>query len=122
MMLTPQQIETFEREGYLVVPGVLDDDVLGPVRADYEALLDGLYAPWLAQGLVPDVSGFEPRLKAAYAAGLDWFQPMDISLPFSKVEPDTPMHFSQPVLDMLTAPALLDIVESLLGPELTSNP
>ncbi|MEM9732830.1 MAG: phytanoyl-CoA dioxygenase family protein [Pseudomonadota bacterium] len=121
-MLTTSQIETFEREGYLIVPDVLGDDVLGPVQEDYEALLDGLYEPWMADGLVPDVAGFEPRLKAAYAAGLDWFQPMDISLPFSKVKPDTPMHFSQAVLDMLTAPALLDIAESLLGPELTSNP
>ncbi|EFL87897.1 phytanoyl-CoA dioxygenase family protein [Ahrensia sp. R2A130] len=121
-MLTAAQLESFEHEGYLVVPDVLDDEVLAPIRAEYEALLDALYAGWQRDGLVEDVDGFEPKLKAAYAAGLDWFQPMDISLPFSKIEYDTPMHFSQPLLNMLTAPALLDIAESMVGPELTSNP
>ncbi|MEM1317375.1 MAG: phytanoyl-CoA dioxygenase, partial [Pseudomonadota bacterium] len=99
-MLTPVQIEEFQREGYLVVPDVLSDDVLAPVRVDYEALLDRLYHDWHRKGLVGEADSFQAKLTTAYSAGLDWFQPMDISLPFSTIHADTPMHFSQPVLDM----------------------
>jgi len=121
-MLTADQLKSFEREGYLVVPDVLGEDLLAPVRAEYEVLLDELYDGWKRDGLVGEADAFQGKLKAAYTAGLDWFQPFDISLPFSTITPDTPMHFSQAVLNMLTAPALLDIAESMLGPELTSNP
>ncbi|MEL6947510.1 MAG: phytanoyl-CoA dioxygenase family protein, partial [Pseudomonadota bacterium] len=58
----------------------------------------------------------------AYSAGCDWFQPMDISLPGDSISHDTPMHFSQAVMDLVTNEAVLDCVESLLGGELTSNP
>ncbi len=65
---------------------------------------------------------FESKLRVAYAAGCDWFQPMDISLPGDRIHADTPMHFGPAVFDMITAPRLLDMVEDLIGPEITSNP
>jgi len=124
-MLSRDQRRFFDHNGYLVVEDVLDQTaVLDPVRADYAALIDGLYAGWQAEGLVPDGEGldFWAKLLAAYRAGCDWFQPMDISLPGDRIAPDTPMHFGQAVLDMITDDRLLDIAESLLGPEVTSNP
>ena len=65
---------------------------------------------------------FFAQLAACYDAGCDWFQPMDISLPGDRITADTPMYFGPAVFDLLTAPKLLDIVESLIGPEITSNP
>ena len=122
-MLSPDQIAFFRRHGYLVVENLLDQaSILDPVRREYEALLDQLYDGWSAEGTLPDARGFEDRLAAAYRAGYDWFQPMDISLPGDRIRPDTPMHFGPAVFDMVTAPAILDIVESLIGPEITSNP
>ena len=41
-MLNTDQIERFNREGVLVVEGVLDQDILDRVRAEYAALLDDL--------------------------------------------------------------------------------
>ncbi len=121
-MLHPDQIETFRTEGVLVVDNVLPQPLLQALRAEYAALLDGLYDGWQAEGRVPASQGFEDRLIAAYRAGCDWFQPMDISLPGDRITDSTPMHFGPAVFDMVTCPRLLDLVESLIGPEITSNP
>lgn len=123
-MLTQTQIDHFETQGYLVVENVLDAARLQAVQAEYASLLDRLYANWQAQGLVPDATGqdFWQKLLTSYAAGCDWFQPMDISLPGDAITPDTPFHFGPAVFDMLTAPRLLDMVQDLIGPEITSNP
>lgn len=118
-MLSPDQITRFQREGYLVVEDVLDASVLDPVRAEYKALLDDLIQGW---GMTMPDASFEKKLLAAYQAGHDWFQPMDISLPGDRIAADTPMHFGPAVFDMITAPRLLDMVEDLIGPEITSNP
>ena len=70
----------------------------------------------------PARDDFWGKLVTAYEADCDWFQPMDISLPGDKIAPDTPMHFGPAVFDMVRAPGLLDIVEQLIGGEITSNP
>ena len=123
-MLTPAQIQTFEQQGFLVIENVLSPDILAAIRAEYSVLLDQFYADWQARGLVgpPVQNDFWGKLLTAYEAGCDWFQPMDISLPGDEIAPDTPMHFGPAVFDMVRAPALLDIVESLIGGEITSNP
>ncbi|MEM7752559.1 MAG: phytanoyl-CoA dioxygenase family protein [Pseudomonadota bacterium] len=116
-MLTNAQIREFETQGVLVVDNVLDNTILSAVRAEYAALLDTLCTGWGITG-----TSFEDKLLKAYAAGHDWFQPMDISLPGDRISADTPFHFGPAVFDMVTAPRLLDMVECLIGPEITSNP
>ncbi|MEC7208527.1 MAG: phytanoyl-CoA dioxygenase family protein, partial [Pseudomonadota bacterium] len=126
VMLTRSQTECFNRQGFLVVEDVFSEaQVLGPVRREYQAVLDQLVAEWVAEGRMPGPpadAGFYTKLKLAYQAGCDWFQPLDISLPGDRITSQTPMHFGPAVFDMLTDPGLLDCVECLLGPELTSNP
>jgi len=123
-MLSKSQIDAFESQGYLVVEDVLPSGVLEAVRAEYSALLDGLYAGWRAEGRVgaPVTDDFWGKLLTAYRAGCDWFQPIDISLPGDRIAVDTPFHFGPAVFDMITSPRLLDMVEDLIGPEITSNP
>ena len=123
-MLSDAQVETFNRQGYLVVEDILPPETLSAVRAEYEGLLDRLYAEWQAEGRVgtPLTEDFWGKLLTAYRAGCDWFQPMDISLPGDRIFADTPMHFGPAVFDMVTHPRLLDTVETLIGSELTSNP
>ena len=122
--LSQDQIAEFDRTGVLVVDDVLPRPVLEAVKAEYGGLLDTMYARWQAEGRVPPGAGldFFEKLLAGYKAGCEWFQPMDISLPGSEIEPDTPFHFGPAVFDMLTCPRLLDLVEDLIGPEITSNP
>lgn len=124
LMLTPDQITRFNTQGYLVIPDVLDAHALEAVRAEYADLLDQLYAGWHAQGLVPkgDNLDFWQKLLTSYRANCAWFQPMDISLPGDQITAETPFHFGPAVFDMLTNPRLLDMVEDLIGPEITSNP
>ena len=123
MRLTADQRAQFETDGYLVVPDVLPGPLLARIRGEYSDLLDRLYAGWQAQGLVPEPQGdFFDRLLASYRAGCDWFQPMDISLPGDAITPGTPFHFGPAVFDMVTEPGLLDLVQDLIGPEITSNP
>lgn len=123
-MLTQPQIDQFFTRGYLVVEDLLDSARLSAIRAEYASLLDGIYADWQAAGRIgpPVHDDFQGKLLTAYRAGLDWFQPMDISLPNEQVTPDTPFHFGPAVFDMVTAPRILDIMEQLLGPEISSNP
>ena len=119
-MLSNDQISEFEERGFLVVENVLPEGLLDRIRAEYADLLDGLLKTWGLEALRGE--GFERQLVEAYTQGHDWFQPLDISLPAERVTPETPMHFGPAVFDMVRAPEILDIVESLIGPEITSNP
>ena len=124
-MLTQNQIAAFGTQGYLTVPGVIPDTLLAALRQEYAALLDRLYEGWVATGRIATPAEgltFWDKLRLSYAAGCDWFQPMDISLPGDEITEDTPFHFGPAVFDLVTHPALLDIVESLIGPEITLNP
>jgi phytanoyl-CoA hydroxylase len=125
-MLSTQQKQFFDQNGYLIIDDVFDSKtLLDPVKAEYSALLDRLVADWIDAGRVPaHLAGkdFFEKLLVCYEAGCDWFQPMDISLPGDEITQDTPMHFGPAVFNLLTAPKLLDIVEQLIGPEITSNP
>jgi len=124
-MLSARQMQDFENNGYLVVEGVIDNQTINAIRIEYATLLDRLYARWFEQGLVtrpPANLDFEDKLLTAYRAGCDWFQPFDISLPGGEIQADTPMHFGPAVFDLVTNGHLLDLVEDLIGPEITSNP
>ncbi|MEM9552345.1 MAG: phytanoyl-CoA dioxygenase family protein [Pseudomonadota bacterium] len=124
-MLTHSQIDQFNTQGYLVLENVIDAETRRAVLAEYSDLMDHLYDGWYAQDLVPKPSpdmGFWDKLDLAYKAGFDWYQPLDISLPHEDIAADTPMHFGPAVFSLATHPNILDIAESLIGPELTSNP
>lgn len=122
-MLTQPQLDRFRNEGYLVIENLIDETTLNAVRAEYAAKMETLYSQWHRQGLVPEAGpGFWAKLDACYKAGFDWYQPFDISLPHHDIRADTPMHFGPAVFHMATHGRLLDMVECLIGPEITSNP
>ncbi|MEZ5824023.1 MAG: phytanoyl-CoA dioxygenase family protein [Geminicoccaceae bacterium] len=124
-MLSSEQVELFRRQGYLVVEDILDQATLDRVRGEYSDLMDRLYAVWHEEGLVKADSAslsFWQKLDHCVAAGFDWYQPFDISLPHENIRQDTPMHVGPAVFDMITHPRLLDMVETLIGPEIASNP
>lgn len=125
-MLSAAQLKDFEENGFLVVDDLIDKDaVLDPLIAEYEELLAELRANWVAEGrLDADAPSetFQDLIKSAYQAGLDYFQPMDISLPPGDIPADLPFHAGPAVFRMMTDGHLLDCIESIIGPEITSNP
>ena len=123
--LSESQLDQFRRQGYLVVDDLLDASTLAAVRGEYGALMDRLYDGWAAEDKVPPATPgmtFWDKLGNCYGGGFDWYQPFDISLPHSDITEETPMHFGPAVFDMVTHTRILDVIESLIGPEISSNP
>lgn len=124
-MITDKDVELFNRQGYLVVENLLDQPMLEAIQAEYSVLMDELYDGWWHAGKVPaanDDMDFWQKLDHAYRGGFDWYQPFDISLPHADITDETPMHFGPAVFQMATHKNILDTVERLIGPEITSNP
>ena len=124
-MLTDLQLESFYQNGYLVVDDLLNPNELEAIKTEYAECLDLQCQQWISQNKM-DASvanrSFDEQLLASIEAGLDYFQPLDISLPLGPVEETTPIHLGDNVFHMMTNSRLLDAVESLIGPEITSNP
>lgn len=125
-MLTREQLTQLRDEGYVVVENVLNNArVLEPLRDEYDQLMTRLYDGWVERGQLPAVDhslSFESKLLSAYEAGLDYFQPLDISLPPGDINTDIPFHAGPAIFDVITDANLLDMVESVIGGEITSNP
>ena len=124
-MLSQAQIDKFNHEGYLAVEDLISEPIRVAVQAEYYELMEELYSEWRRRGQVPEIShgaNFWDKLDAAVQAGIEWYQPFDISLPADGITAETPMHFGPAVFDMITNDRILDTVECLLGSEITSNP
>lgn len=125
--LAPADVDRFRRDGYLVVNGVLDGprDV-APIIDEYGQRLDDLVELLLGRGDLQEAYRdlpFGQRLTAVWLeTKRDYGQWFDITLPGSGIRPDTPIHLGPAVFRLLTNGRLLDVVESILGPEIFANP
>lgn len=125
--LTDAQVDHFTREGFLVVEGLLDPERdLDPVIAEYEGVLDRLADDLSAAGKIsstyPDLP-FSDRLTKIYAeSGKVHAQYFDFSLPQDGITEETPFWTGPAVFHTLVHDGILDAVESLIGPEIYSNP
>ena len=125
--LTPDQLDHFAREGYLVVQGVLDPvNTLDPVIDEYATVLDRLADALYAQGEIAsryeELDFGDRYIQICIETSRVHSQYFDFSLPFQNVQPDTPFWAGPAVFRAFTDPNLLDVVESLIGPEIYSNP
>jgi hypothetical protein len=125
--LSAEQLAQFDRDGYLVVDNVLDPtEDLAPLFAEYSSILDGIVDGLVADGTLSsryDDLPFSDRLIQVCLESKRVFSSyFDISLPQKGITYDTPMHVGPAVFRLLTNPHLLDVVESVVGPEVYSNP
>jgi ectoine hydroxylase-related dioxygenase (phytanoyl-CoA dioxygenase family) len=126
-MLHAAQLAQFTEQGYLVVEDVLDPKRdLHPVLAEYAEILDQVAVAFQAEGAIVSTYAelpFPARLiQVCQESGRSLSQYFDISLPQSDIRQETPMHHGPAVFALITSPRLLAVVESVVGPEILSNP
>ena len=127
MPLTGTQLDHLDTYGYVVAEGLLEPEAhLGPITAEYHGVLDRLARDLVAAGSIESTYEelpFGPRVTRIYAeSGTNHYQYFDFSLPQKGIQADTPFWAGPAVFRTLTAPPLLDAVESVIGPEIYSNP
>ncbi|MGB3329103.1 MAG: phytanoyl-CoA dioxygenase family protein [Thermomicrobiales bacterium] len=125
--LTAEEREQFEQNGYVVKRGVLDQaTVLDPILHEYGQVLDRMANELHANGTIADTYeslSFSDRITRIYAeTGADHTQYFDFSLPQAQTRADTPFWTGPAVFALLRSTAILDAVESLIGPEIYANP
>jgi phytanoyl-CoA hydroxylase len=125
--LSAHQLEQFDRDGYLVVEGLIDPvDVLDPLVAEYTQVLDRLAETLHRRGRISRTYSelpFSDRfIRIEQETNETNAQFFDFSLPQGGITHETPMWCGPAVFAAMTNPALLDAVESVIGPEIFSNP
>ena len=114
-MLSTQQRQAFEAQGYLLVPQVLKAQVFDPLRSVAMSAINQYAKSLYDQGQISDLHknlSFYKRLtkisrQSQTGPLLHWNWNKQI--------------FGQEVYQLITHSAILDIVASLLGPEITAN-
>ncbi|HVG99022.1 MAG TPA: phytanoyl-CoA dioxygenase family protein [Chloroflexota bacterium] len=124
--LSAAQLQRFAADGYLVVDGVLDPPRdLAPVLEEYDDVLDRIARRLRAAGEIAgtyDDLPFNARLiRIMEETGREFGQHFDITIGGDVNAPD-PYHAGPAVFRLLTTPRLLDVVESVVGPEIFSSP
>ncbi len=129
MHLTAEQLADFDRDGYVIARGILSPkEDLQPVMDEYAEILDREAERMFRDGEISSTYAELPFDRRTIAitreAGLLDPQPFDITIPINTalLNPDTKYHFGPAVFSLLRNERLLDAVESLIGPEITSNP
>jgi ectoine hydroxylase-related dioxygenase (phytanoyl-CoA dioxygenase family) len=114
--LSPEQIAFYEEEGYLVMPDLLNDADMAPVRRAMMDKVSMIADELFADGLITDKrkdSPFAYRLAELFAGLTD-----QQFLKFGRGWRDRfPGYF-----ELMANPKILDAVESLIGGELFANP
>ncbi|MEE3258866.1 MAG: phytanoyl-CoA dioxygenase family protein [Candidatus Latescibacterota bacterium] len=111
--LTEEQLEFFHAEGYVHVPDALEPADLDPVQAELEDIVDRNARRLLQEG----------KIDRDYAE-LPFAQRL---IPLAKADPSAladiniPGNLGQGIFDFFHNDNLLDLVESLVGPEVFAN-
>jgi len=127
-MLSDDQLDSFQRNGYLVIEHVLDDRDLAPLEREYAALLDELANRLYQQGEIDSAYAefdFTERFARVVAQYPECIDRMNISLPLDNGEIDADRyqaHTGPAVFELLRNPKVLDVVESVIGAEIASSP
>jgi phytanoyl-CoA hydroxylase len=125
--LTQSQLAMFGEQGYVVVDDVLEPSRdIDPILAEYDAVLSSVVDDLEKMGAVFETYDDLPFLDRLIALSVAskrslgrYFSP---TLPEAPFKPDEPMHQGPGVFSLLTSESLLDVVESVIGPEVYVHP
>lgn len=114
--LTPEQVEFYDTEGYLVLHNLLDQEEMRPFRESVNLRVGEIAEDLFRDGLIPHK--FEDRPFESRLADL-----------FSELTPEDFLKYGRSWRDrlpgyyhLMSNPKVLDAVESLIGGEIFSNP
>jgi len=111
MKLNDEQIAQFATDGYLLLRGALADADLDPIIAEYQEYIGRRAEGLLAEGKISDLYADEPfdrRLVSICREDREIYKELDI------------MYFrGRASFEFLVNDNLLDMVEALVGPEIT---
>ncbi len=114
--LSDEQIKFYDREGYLVLPNLLDAADMAPAIEAMQQKVDQIADELYAKGLIEDKregSPFARRLSELFAGKTD-----QEFLQYGRSWRDRlPGYF-----DLMANPKIIDAVESLIGGEIFANP
>ena len=114
--LSATQLEIYDREGFLVLENLLTDDDMAAPRAAMMEKTDQIARDLAASGLISDTLADEP-FPTRLARLFDGLDDADF-LKYGRGWRDRlPGYFH-----LMSNPKITDVVESLIGPELFSNP
>jgi phytanoyl-CoA hydroxylase len=126
MMLTGDQLARLDEDGYLHVPGVVPDTVLRAVEREYDEILSALIARLVSPEEADAIRGagtFGERLVAlASRVEVPLIPNFEISYPFTGIGESTPISLGDAVFELISCPGILDVVQSVIGAEISSNP
>ena len=114
--LTSEQLSFYDTEGYLVIPNLLSPSDLAPAREAMEQKVDLIANELLADGLLSD----------SYA-----YEPFDLRLArlFERLSDREFLRYDRSWRDrlpgyfyLISNSKILDVIESLIGPEIFANP
>ena len=114
--LTERQLESYKQQGYLLIEDVFDPSLFDNLKGELDVMVSAGAERARAEGRLDDLFENEPfsRRLARVAEALG--HPGELLGPFhGKLR--TPGMF-----EIVTAPAILDIVESVIGPEILAHP
>jgi len=114
--LTAEQKDLYETEGYLVLPGLLSQEELQPIKDSLSGKVEGIARQLAEQGLITDLhedAPFEHRLAKLFE-GLSEVEFNKVGRSWRERRPG--------FYDLMSNAKILDAVESLIGPELFANP
>ncbi len=125
--LDARQLASFEQDGYLIVENVLSEEELTGLEVEYREVLDQAVDALIEQGARsrPGDTFSERYIEALQQVDEVYalYQYLDISLPLlERLDSSHTMNAGPEVFRLLTNPRLLDLVESIIGPEIYSNP
>ena len=128
MELSGGQLSQFANEGYLVARGALNvSEDLQPVMDEYAQILDRmgqrLHAANEISSMYKNLPFGERAIAIARESGYLDTYPFDINFPpYAELTPDTELNFGPAMFGLLRNERLLNTVESIIGPEIYSNP
>jgi len=114
--LTPEEVEFYDCEGYLVLPYLLNNQDMAPAREAMKQKVDMIAAELYTDGLIEDKLEAEP-FKTRLARLFENLSDKEFLRYGRSWRDRLPGYFH-----LMSNPKILDAVESLIGSELFANP